>query len=49
MPLYVKDDSTAELVTRLARQRGLSKQAAVTPARNRPNALNLGDCRRSRF
>jgi antitoxin VapB len=29
MPLYIKDDTTAELVTRLARQRGLSKQDAV--------------------
>ncbi|MDB5361814.1 MAG: transcription factor [Rhodospirillales bacterium] len=29
MPLYIKDDSTAELVTLLAKQRGLSKQAAV--------------------
>jgi antitoxin VapB len=29
MPLYIKDDSTAELVAQLAKQRGLSKQAAV--------------------
>ena len=29
MPLYIKDDATAELVARLARQRGLSKQGAV--------------------
>lgn len=29
MPLYIKDDTTAELVTRLARQRGITKQAAV--------------------
>jgi len=29
MPLYIKDDTTAELVTRLARLRGLSKQGAV--------------------
>jgi len=29
MPLYIKDDSTAELVAQLASQRGLSKQAAV--------------------
>lgn len=29
MPLYIKDDATAELVTRLARQRGITKQAAV--------------------
>jgi antitoxin VapB len=29
MPLYIKDDATAELVGRLAKQRGISKQAAV--------------------
>jgi len=29
MQLYIKDDVTAELVARLARQRGLSKQDAV--------------------
>jgi antitoxin VapB len=29
MPLYIKDDATAELVARLARQLGLSKQDAV--------------------
>jgi len=29
MPLYIKDDTTAELVAQLAKQRGLSKQAAV--------------------
>ena len=29
MPLYIKDDRTAELVTELARKRGLSKQDAV--------------------
>jgi len=29
MPLYIKDDATAELVSRLAKQRGVSKQAAV--------------------
>jgi antitoxin VapB len=29
MPLYIKDDATAELVTRLAKLRGLTKQAAV--------------------
>lgn len=29
MPLYIKDDATAELVARLAKQRGLSKQDAV--------------------
>lgn len=29
MPLYIKDDATAALVTRLARLRGLSKQGAV--------------------
>ena len=29
MPLYIKDDSTAELVARLAKLRGVSKQDAV--------------------
>ncbi|VFU17583.1 type II toxin-antitoxin system VapB family antitoxin [Methylocella tundrae] len=29
MPLYIKDDVTAELVERLAKQRGLTKQDAV--------------------
>ncbi len=29
MPLYIKDDTTAELVTRLAALTGLSKQDAV--------------------
>ncbi len=29
MPLYIKDDATAELVSQLARLRGLSKQDAV--------------------
>lgn len=29
MPLYIKDDVTADLVGRLAALRGLSKQAAV--------------------
>jgi antitoxin VapB len=29
MPLYIKDDATADLVARLARLRGLSKQDAV--------------------
>lgn len=29
MPLYIKDDATAELVGRLARLRGLTKQGAV--------------------
>jgi antitoxin VapB len=29
MPLYIKDDATAELVARLAKQHGISKQAAV--------------------
>jgi antitoxin VapB len=29
MPLYIKDDATAELVARLARKRGVSKQDAV--------------------
>ena len=29
MPLYIKDDSVAELVTRLAKQRGVKKQEAV--------------------
>ncbi len=29
MPLYIKDDATAKLVTELARLRGVSKQDAV--------------------
>ncbi len=29
MPLYIRDDVTAELVTELAKQRGLTKQGAV--------------------
>jgi antitoxin VapB len=29
MPLYIKDDTTAELVAQLARKRGVSKQDAV--------------------
>ncbi len=29
MPLYIKDDVTADLVARLAKSRGVSKQAAV--------------------
>ena len=29
MPLYIKDDATAELVARLATKRGISKQDAV--------------------
>jgi len=29
MPLYIKDNATAELVAQLARQRGVSKQDAV--------------------
>jgi antitoxin VapB len=29
MPLYIKDNAIAELVGRLARMRGLTKQAAV--------------------
>jgi antitoxin VapB len=29
MPLYIKDDSTADLVARLAKLRGLTKQDAV--------------------
>ena len=29
MPLCIEDDATAKLVAQLARQRGLSKQAAV--------------------
>jgi antitoxin VapB len=29
MPLFIKDDSTAALVTRLAQLRGISKQDAV--------------------
>jgi antitoxin VapB len=32
MPLYIKDNATADLVARLARLRGLSKQDAVKPA-----------------
>jgi antitoxin VapB len=29
MPLYIKDDHTADLVAQLAKQRGVSKQDAV--------------------
>jgi antitoxin VapB len=29
MPLYIKDDVTAQLVTQLAKQRGITKQDAV--------------------
>jgi antitoxin VapB len=29
MPLYIKDDATADLVAQLAKLRGLTKQAAV--------------------
>ena len=29
MPLFIKDDTTADLVAQLARQRGLTKQDAV--------------------
>jgi antitoxin VapB len=32
MPLYIKDDATAELVAQLARMRGVSKQNAVRVA-----------------
>ena len=32
MPLYIKDDRTAELVAQLARLRGVSKQDAVKSA-----------------
>lgn len=32
MPLYIKDDETARLVAALAKQRGVSKQAAVRMA-----------------
>ena len=32
VPLYIKDDQTAELVARLAKRRGLSKQEAVRQA-----------------
>ncbi|MGA9866139.1 MAG: type II toxin-antitoxin system VapB family antitoxin [Acetobacteraceae bacterium] len=32
MPLYIKDDATAELVARLADLRGVSKQDAVKMA-----------------
>ncbi len=34
MPLYIKDDETAELVGKLAKLRGLTKQAAVKMAVN---------------
>ena len=29
MPLYIRDDATAELVAQLAKQRGITKQDAV--------------------
>jgi antitoxin VapB len=32
MPLYIKDDTTAQLVTQLAKLRGISKQDAVKAA-----------------
>src|SRR5262249_41128004 len=32
MPLYIKDDATAELVSQLARLRGVTKQEAVRTA-----------------
>lgn len=32
MPLYIKDDATAELVAQRARKRGVSKQEAVRAA-----------------
>lgn len=32
MPLYIKDDATAALVDRLAKQRGVTKQDAVRHA-----------------
>lgn len=32
MPLYIKDDETAELVAKLAAQRGTTKQEAVRQA-----------------
>ncbi len=32
MPLYIKDDTTARLVTELAKQRGVSQQDAVRMA-----------------
>jgi len=32
MPLYIKDDATAELVAQLAQKRGVSKQEAVRQA-----------------
>jgi antitoxin VapB len=32
VPLYIKDDATAELVAQLARKRGVSKQDAVRQA-----------------
>lgn len=32
MPLFIKDDTTADLVAQLAKQRGITKQAAVKEA-----------------
>jgi antitoxin VapB len=32
MPLYIKDDATAALVEKLAKQRGITKQDAVRQA-----------------
>ncbi|MGC9272128.1 type II toxin-antitoxin system VapB family antitoxin, partial [Acidiphilium sp.] len=32
MPLYIRDDVTAELVARLAKERGMTKQDAVRMA-----------------
>jgi len=32
MPLYIRDDATAELVARLAKERGMTKQGAVRMA-----------------
>jgi len=48
MPLYIKDDSTARLVDRLAKERGLSKQDAVKFAvtaelKRMENAIPLRD------
>lgn len=52
MPLYIKDDSVSELVSLLAKQRGLSKQEAVRLAvqeelkRSVPLRVRIEDWRR---
>lgn len=48
MPLYIKDENTAELVRELARQRGSTKQDAVkfaveTVLQQAANALPLAE------